>query len=224
MLIASRRLEIGRCGRRTAPASISPAAAAHLGPGNAAGQIVAAKPHDPPQARELLGRQLPRRGGGQLRANFAKHREVVGRLEAIDEKQGHRVALIQHVLQLERPIGRIDRHQHRANPRRGKLQHDPLGHVRGPDGDVLARPDAQGQQAAGRLRSRARRIADTRAVSRAVERRGRRRPRAPRPWPQALGRSSALRPKEPPIRPPSENSAVLTGNRKASCKLMPTVL
>ena len=65
-----------------------------------------------------------------------------------DEKQRHRVALIQHVFQLEWSIGGVDIDQHRADARRRELQHDPLGHIGGPNRHVLAVLDSQRQQPA----------------------------------------------------------------------------
>ena len=82
-----------------------------------------------------------------LWADFDEHGEIVGRFETIGEHQGDGVALLEHVIQFKGAVGGIDGHQHGADPRRGELQDDPLRHIRGPDGDVFAAPDAQGQQA-----------------------------------------------------------------------------
>src|SRR5262245_13309557 len=90
--------------------------------------------------------------GRQLGANLRQHREVVGRLELIDQKECGSVALSQHILELERAIGGVDVDEHRADAGRGELQQNPLGDVGCPECDMLARLNAETDKtASGRI-------------------------------------------------------------------------
>ena len=93
--------------------------------------------------------QPARLGGAQLRANLRQHGEIIRRFETVDEEQRLGVALGQHVAQLKRAIGGIDGHQHDAQPGSRQLQDDPLRHVGGPKGHVVAAFQTEGQQSPG---------------------------------------------------------------------------
>ena len=64
-------------------------------------------------------------------------REIVRGAERVDEKQGRRVRLFQHVRQFGRAIGRIDEHHHGPDAGRRELQQNPLGPIRRPDCNVV---------------------------------------------------------------------------------------
>ena len=82
-------------------------------------------------------------------AHVVEHRHVVGALElGRREHRAHR-RLVQHVLELVGPVGGVDVHQDRADLRGGVLDHRPLGAVRRPDPDPVARLGAAFDQRGG---------------------------------------------------------------------------
>ena len=152
------------------------AAAAHFVPPDHARRRRAAHRRRPSAAAEMPRRcNWPGSAVGQLRANLGQHREIVGLLEPSIRNKATASHLLQHVFQLERPIGRIDRHQHGADSRGGELQHHPLGHVRRPDGHMLAAANPERQQAREPRRRPVRQTVATRAACSIAERRAHRR-------------------------------------------------
>ena len=104
--------------------------------------------HDLSQPGKLCRTELTVAARCQFGTGFGEHLVIVRRLEAINQEQGDGVALAEHVLQFERPVGGIHRDQHGPDARGFKLQYHPLRHVGRPHGQVLARHDSQCQQTA----------------------------------------------------------------------------
>ncbi len=103
------------------------------------------------EQRVPLGAPEPEHVGqcGQLRADLLDHRDVVRRLERARGDQRPAAGLGERVAQLGRPVRRVDVDEHRADPRGGELRQHPLGAVRRPDPDPVARLDAEREQRAG---------------------------------------------------------------------------
>ena len=82
-------------------------------------------------------------------SDLVDHRCVVARLERRRRHQQADRRLVQHVLQLMGPVGRVDVHQDRTDPGRRVLDEDPLRAVGRPDPDPIAPRDALAQQRRG---------------------------------------------------------------------------
>ena len=117
-------------------------------PGVAAGHLKAAG-DDVAKLGQAAGMEMALFAGGKLRAQLLHDGRVVAVLEALDHHQGVGVALAQEVLRLVDLVGGVDRDQHAADPDAGPEGQIPLGHVGGPDGDVVALFDAHGQKGPG---------------------------------------------------------------------------
>jgi transposase len=57
--------------------------------------------------------------------------------------------LVERIVELVQPVGRVDAHQHQAGPRGGELRQHPFGVVGRPDADAVARLQPQGQETGG---------------------------------------------------------------------------
>ena len=119
----------------------------HVAPGEAAGiRIVGVHDHAP-EHRELLDVELAGDRGGQVGQHLGERLEVVHRTGVIGAHEGGRVRLAQDVAQLVGLVARVQRHHHRADERAAVLGREPLRPVRHPERDLVALPDAQGEEA-----------------------------------------------------------------------------
>ena len=82
-----------------------------------------------------------------VRPHLLDHRRIVGRLERRCGHQQRDAGLSQDVLQLMRPVRRVDVDQDRADLRAAELQQRPLGHVWRPNADSVTPLDSRRQQA-----------------------------------------------------------------------------
>ena len=85
----------------------------------------------------------------QLRRELAQHGEVLGCLVGDGGDQRLAAHLVQRVLGLAQPIGRVDVDQDQARLGGGELGQRPLRAVGRPDADPIARLQSQRQQAGG---------------------------------------------------------------------------
>ena len=118
-----------------------------LAPGIHAGLLLSSYEDDRLQEGQVLGIDLAGLRGLKLGADLIDHADIIGRLEPVDEEQGLRFGLPEHVVELVGPVGGVDVDQDDAALGRGELDDDPLGDVGGPDGDPVALLVAQAQQA-----------------------------------------------------------------------------
>ena len=81
-------------------------------------------------------------------AHLVDHLPVVARLERLRCDERRDPGLSEDVVQLVRPVGGVDVDEDRADLRGGELHQRPLGAVRRPDADPVARLDADGQESA----------------------------------------------------------------------------
>ncbi|MNN18924.1 hypothetical protein D3C81_1321440 [compost metagenome] len=87
--------------------------------------------------------------GGQLRQQLGEHAMVVGGLEGVGADQPATAGLLERVFEFGEAVGRIDVDQHHAGLGTGELGDGPLGAVRRPDAEALARLQAEGDEGAG---------------------------------------------------------------------------
>ena len=120
------------------------------------GEVGAAAGRAAPPSRRRR-RTLPRSSAGAGAADLVDHRPVVARPKARRRHEPPAAGLLQHELQLARAVRRVDRHQHDADPRGRELRQRPLGAVRRPDPDAVARLQAGVEQRPARARRRRRR-------------------------------------------------------------------
>src|ERR1700733_14117568 len=85
----------------------------------------------------------------QFRRQSVDHPDIIAGLERRRGDQGAAVDLVQGVFQLREPIRRVDVHQDQPGLRGGELRYHPLGIVRRPDADALARLQSQRDQSGG---------------------------------------------------------------------------
>jgi hypothetical protein len=83
------------------------------------------------------------------RSRLARHREVVDGAGHVVGDQGGGVGLAQHVLEVGGAEARVDRHVDGADAGQREHQEDPLRAVGEPDANLLARLDAEAEQAGG---------------------------------------------------------------------------
>ncbi|MCY1418825.1 hypothetical protein D9M71_343940 [compost metagenome] len=84
--------------------------------------------------------------GGQLRQQLAEHGVVVGGLEGVGADQPATAGLLERVLEFVEAVGWIDVDQDHADLGAGELGDAPLGAVRRPDAQTLARLQADGDE------------------------------------------------------------------------------
>ena len=119
----------------------------HLGPREHPGRGQAVEERDALQPREALAREPARPGAGELGAAFRDQVEAAGVAKAVDQKQGRRVRLLEHVGELAGAIRGIHRDEHRPDLGDRELEEDPLRPVGRPHRDVIALLDAETEQA-----------------------------------------------------------------------------
>ena len=73
--------------------------------------------------------------------------EVIDVAKAVDEPQHLHVGLLEDVVEFLGLVGGVDGDEHGAGLGAGELEHQPVGHVLGPDAHVVALADADGEQA-----------------------------------------------------------------------------
>ena len=110
--------------------------------------VVAHRNHDP-QVRQPGRREPPGLAVFELRRQSANHVEVSGGLESFGRDQRPASDRVQGVLQLARPVGRVDVDEHRAEPGGGELGQDPFEPVGRPDPDAVALLEPEREQSAG---------------------------------------------------------------------------
>ena len=130
MLIGSSGRSRRRAARR-ARASVDPA-----GAGDELVPVVLPEEHRPLEA-------------GHLRQDLLDHVDVVRRLERRSGEQHAAARLVEGEGQLVRAVRRVDVDQDHADLRRGVLHQRPLGVVRAPQADAVARLQPEPDQAAG---------------------------------------------------------------------------
>jgi hypothetical protein len=86
--------------------------------------------------------------GVEVAADVADHLHVVAALERGGRDQHPAAGLAQHVLELRRPVGRVDVDEDDPGLRRRVLDERPLGAVRAPDPHPVAGLDAGGDERA----------------------------------------------------------------------------
>ena len=99
--------------------------------------------------RQLGGGQRARRAIGKLGRERAQHAEIVAGLELGGGDQRRAGDLVEDVLNLAHPIGRVDGHQNDTDPRRRELGQQPFGAVRRPNADAVAFSQAKLEEAMG---------------------------------------------------------------------------
>ena len=87
----------------------------------------------------------------EVRADLGDHGGVVRRLERRRRDEHRRPRLPEHVLDLGRPVRRVDVDEDRADLGGGVLHDRPLGAVRRPDADPVAALDAEREEGPGAL-------------------------------------------------------------------------
>ena len=75
--------------------------------------------------------------------------DVVDVAEAVDEAEHLHVGLAEDVVEFLALVGGVDGDEDGAGLGAGELEGQPVGHVLGPDADVVALADADGEQALG---------------------------------------------------------------------------
>ena len=110
--------------------------------------VLAHRDHDS-QVRQPGRREPPGLAAFELRRQSANHVEVSGGLECFGRDQRLASDRVQGVLQLDRPVGRVDVDEHRAEPGGGELGQDPFEPVGRPDPDAVALVEPEREQSAG---------------------------------------------------------------------------
>ena len=87
--------------------------------------------------------------GLQLGYQLVEHGHVVAVAEAVDEAQSPDVRLLHQVLQLVTPVGGVHGHGHDPDLGGGEEQGEPIGDVGGPNTEVVAFDETDGQQTLG---------------------------------------------------------------------------
>ena len=98
---------------------------------------------------------------GDLGVHLGDHRHVVRRLERRRRDQHAAAGLVERVLELARPVRRVDVDQDHADLRRRVLHEDPLDVVGAPDADPVAGLEPEVERARARSRRRRRRTRRT---------------------------------------------------------------
>ena len=106
------------------------------------------------------------RSSGQRGRTSRGHRPVVAAAVRGGGDQHLDAGLLEHELQLVQPVGRVDVHHDRADPRGGVLHEHPLGAVDRPDADPVALGDAGARAARAPPRRRRRRTRRTSSAAR----------------------------------------------------------
>ena len=123
--------------------------AEHIIEADIARRLVAA---DADQGRErghALSTHLPGDGALDFGHQLAQHAEIVAGFEALGGDQRLAPNLVEGVFELVDPIRGVDVDHDEAGLRRRELGDHPLGVVRRPDGDALARRQAERQEPGG---------------------------------------------------------------------------
>ena len=112
--------------------------------------------YDVTQVGEASGVEFAGRRRRQLRYHLVDHAHVVGGAacqgrdaEPADQDEGSNLRLLQHVGEFAGAVGRVYGDEDGADLGGGELGDHPLGVVGGPDADMLAFFDADGQEATG---------------------------------------------------------------------------
>ncbi len=112
---------------------------------HAVGRLPAEADH-PAQLRQHVAVQGAERAAGQFRQQLAEHAVVVGGLEGIGADQPATAGLLERVLEFVEAVGGVDVDQDHPGLGAGELGDAPLGAVRRPDAQTLARLQADGDE------------------------------------------------------------------------------
>ena len=110
--------------------------------------LLAAEEHDPLQVGVLRGLEAVPWADLELRDELVQNLHVVAVAEARDYEDVLRVGLPEREVELALLVVGVERQEDGADLRGGEHQDDPVRDVRGPEGDLLAVPDAEGHEAA----------------------------------------------------------------------------
>ncbi|MCY1290821.1 hypothetical protein D9M70_399840 [compost metagenome] len=119
------------------------AARHHIVIADHARRLALAHADHPAQRRQPRGLQRARLAGGEFRRQRLQHLQVARGLERLGRDDGLDADLVQRVLQLGQPVGRVDIDQHQPEPRGGELRHHPFHAVGRPDADAVAAHQAE---------------------------------------------------------------------------------
>jgi hypothetical protein len=87
--------------------------------------------------------------GLQLGYQLVDDGHIVDVAEAVDETEGFDIRLLHQVLQLVEPVGGVHRNRDDPDLGCGEEEGEPVGHVGGPDAEVVTLLEADGEQALG---------------------------------------------------------------------------
>jgi hypothetical protein len=167
-VVVSERGALGRSGRTTGeldvdrvvelqlglqlgqhPAMLLPAHAEHVIEADIARRLATADADQGRERRHAPGAHLPGGSALDLGHQLAQHAEIVAGLEALGGDQRLASNLVERVLELVGPIRGVDVDQDETGLGRRELGDHPLGVVRRPDADAVARRQAERQEPGG---------------------------------------------------------------------------